>query len=168
MEGGGLGAAVEDADPDEEVFGGRLGVLDEDVEVTIVVKDAGVDQLVLWLRAAPRGVRRYEVVVGVRSVRVLVEVPHVRVRGGAVEVVVILLDVLAVVPFAVGEAEEALLEDRVVSVPERKCEAELLPVVGDAGEAVLAAAVGTRAGLVVGEVVPGVAGFAVVLADGRS
>ena len=41
-----------------------------------------------------------------------------------------------------------------------------LVVVGDAGQAVLAPAVGDRAGLVVTEIVPGVAAVAVVLANG--
>ena len=84
----------------------------------------------------------------------------------AVEVEVVLLDVLAVVALAVGQAEEPLLEDRVLAVPQGQGEAEPLLVVGDAGDAVLAPAIGARAGLVVGEVVPGVAVLAVVLAHG--
>src|SRR5207244_742361 len=57
-----------------------------------------------------------------------------------------------------------LLEDRVLAVPQRQREAEQLLVVGDPREPVLAPAVGTRAGLVVGEVIPRVARVAVVLA----
>ena len=86
-------------------------------------------------------------------------------RRRAVEVEVVFLDVLAVIALAVGQAEQALLEDRVLAVPEGQREAEPLLVVGDAGQAVFAPAVGARAGLVVGEVVPGVAALAVVLAD---
>ena len=80
----------------------------------------------------------------------------------AVEVEVVLLDVLAVIALAVGQAEEAFLEDRIFAVPQGQGEAEPLLVVGDAGQAVLAPAVG-GGGLVVAEVVPGVATFAVVL-----
>ena len=86
--------------------------------------------------------------------------------GVAVEIEVVLLDVLAVIALAVGQAEQPLLEDRVAAVPQREREAQPLLVVADAGEAVLAPAVGARARLVVGEVVPGVAVVAVVLADG--
>src|SRR4029078_940779 len=71
-----------------------------------------------------------------------------------------------VVPLGVGQAEQPLLEDRVVPVPQGHGEAEPLLVVGDAGQAVLAPPVGPRPGLVVAEVVPGVAALAVVLADG--
>ena len=45
----------------------------------------------------------------------------------------------------------------------RQGEAEPLLVVGDAGQAVLAPAVGARAGLIVGEVVPGVSVPTVIL-----
>ena len=101
---------------------------------------------------------------GIGRLRVLVQVLHVRVRRRAVEVEVVLLDVLAVVALAVGQPEGTLLEDRVLAVPQRQREAQHLVVVADAGQAVLAPAVGARPRLVVGEVVPGVAVVAVVLA----
>src|SRR5262245_35129312 len=86
--------------------------------------------------------------------------------GSAIKIEVVLLDVLAVVALAVGQPEQALLQDRVLAVPQGQGEAELLLVIGDAGQAVLAPAVGAGAGLVVAEVVPGVAALAVVFADG--
>src|SRR5262249_4616335 len=79
---------------------------------------------------------------------------------------VVLLDVLAVIALAVGQAEESFLENRVLAVPEGQGQAETLLVVRDAGQAVLAPAVGTGTGLVVAEVIPGVARKAVILADG--
>src|SRR4029077_16984758 len=85
---------------------------------------------------------------------------------GGVEVPVALLDVLAVVALAAGEPKETLLEDRIASVPQCQRQAEPLRGVGDAGDPVLAPAVGARAGVVVGEGVPGAAVGAVVLADG--
>ena len=160
-----LRAAVGDGDLDEEVLRRRLRVLDEHVEVAIVVEHARVQQLVLEVVAAPAAVLLDEPAVGILRLRVLVEVLHVRVGRRRVEVEVVLLDVLAVIPLAVGQPEQALLEDRVLPVPEREREAEELPVVGDAGQPVLAPAVGARARLVVAEVAPGVAVVAVVLAD---
>ena len=112
----------------------------------------------------PPPVRFHQVPVRELPLRILVEVLHVRVRGRRVEVEVVLLDVLAVVPLAVGEPEEALLEDGVALVPEGEGKAEALLVVGDPAEAILAPAIGARAGLVVAEVVPRVAVLAVVLA----
>src|SRR6185369_1539750 len=73
---------------------------------------------------------------------------------------------LAVVALAVGDAEEAFLQDRIRAVPEREREAENLLVVRDPGQTVLAPSIGARARLIVAEVVPGVAGVAVVFPHG--
>jgi hypothetical protein len=86
---------------------------------------------------------------------------------GRVEVVVQLLAVLAVVALVAGNAEHALLEDRVLGVPERDGEAEVLVVVGDAREAVLAPAIGARTGVLVREMGPCIAVTRVVLTDRR-
>ena len=83
-----------------------------------------------------------------------------------IEVEIVFLDIFAVIPLAVAQAEQALFQNRVFAVPQRQREAQTLSVIGDAGQAIFAPAVGARAGLVVGEVIPGVAAFAVVLADG--
>src|SRR5262249_21651391 len=81
-----------------------------------------------------------------------------------VDVVIELLDVLAVVALAAGQSEEPLLEDRVGAVPHRDREAQALVAIADPGDAVLVPAVGARSGVVVREVVPGRAPRAVVLA----
>ena len=145
--------------------GAGLRVLDLDVEVAVVVEDARVEQLVLQLVPYRARVRRDEVVVRERGLRVLVEPALVGVRREVVDVEVVLLDVLAVVALGVRQAEQPLLEDRVAPVPQREREAQPLLVVADPGDAVLAPAVGARPGLVVGEVRPRVAVVAVVLAD---
>src|SRR5262249_53621792 len=86
--------------------------------------------------------------------------------GGGVEVIVQLLDVLAVVALGVGEAEEPFLEDGVAAVPQGEGEAEPALAVADAQQPVLAPAVGPATGMVVGERPPAVAGGGVILADG--
>jgi hypothetical protein len=68
--------------------------------------------------------------------------------------------------FAVGQTEEPLLEDRVFAVPQGQREAEMLLAVGEAGQAVFAPSICARPRLIVGEEVPGVAVFAVILAHG--
>src|SRR5207302_2031264 len=70
-----------------------------------------------------------------------------------------------VIALGVGQAEQPFLEDRVAAVPQRHAQAQPALLVGEAGDAVLAPAVGAAAGLVVREVFPGVAIRAVVLAD---
>ena len=140
-----------------DVFRVRLGVLDEHVEIAVVVEDARVQKFVLELFARAAPVRFDQVAIGILPLRVLVQILHVRVRRRAVEIKVVFLDVLAVVAFAVGQAEQAFLQDRVAAIPQRQRKAEPLLVVGDAGQAIFTPAIGAGARLVVSEVVPGVA-----------
>src|SRR5581483_36795 len=75
-----------------------------------------------------------------------------------------LLDVLAMVPLGAGEAEEPLLEDRVAAVPQSQREADAALAVADPQQAILPPAVGAAAGVIVRQVIPGVAVRRVVLA----
>jgi len=64
---------------------------------------------------------------------------------------IVFLHVLAVVALAVREADESLLQDGVLLVPDGQRKAEVLLVIGNTSDAVLAPAVGARAGLIVAE-----------------
>ncbi len=150
--------AVVHADPHDDVVRALLGVLDRDIEITVVLEHAGVEDLVFGITEAAAGVFRHQVVVGEGGLRVLVEHAHVRMAGNAIEVEVQLLDVLA------GQAEQPLLENGVVFVPQGQAQAPVLGLVGESGQAILAPAVGPAAGMVVGKVGPGVAVGTVVLA----
>src|SRR5438876_982703 len=149
-----LGTAVGDRQPDEDVVGRRLGVLDGDVEVPAVLEDAGVDQLELSVLLSAAPALLDEPGVGILALRVLVEGPQIRGGGRRVEVEVALLHVLAVVALGAGEAEEPLLQDRVATVPERDGEAEPAFAVGDPEEPVLAPAIRAAPRVVVRQVVP--------------
>src|SRR5690606_2577785 len=78
---------------------------------------------------------------------------------------VVLLDVLAVVSLRPVEAEEALLDDPVLAVPQCDREARVLQQIGQAREAVLAPPECPGVGVVEGEVLPRIAIGGVVLAD---
>ncbi len=142
VDGRRLRAAVLDRDLDEDVLRAGLRILDEDVEVAALGKDARVEQLVLGLLDRAPAVLLDQLPVRVFRVRVLVQVLHVRVRRRRVEVEPVLLDVLAVVALGVRQAEGPLLEDRVLPVPEREREADELVAVGDPAEAVFVPAIG--------------------------
>src|SRR5262245_22275399 len=83
-----------------------------------------------------------------------------------VEIEIILLDILAVVAFRVGQSEKPFLENRVLAIPQRQRKAQALVVVGKTRQTVLAPAIRAGARLIVAEVVPGIAVFAVVFAHG--
>ena len=159
-----LRTAVVDRDQHEDVVGRGLGVFHEDIEITVRIEQAGVEQFKLRLIFPPPAVHVNQLFVGKGRLRILVKELQVGIRGRGIEVIIELLDVLAMVALGIGEAEEAFLEDGVLAVPEREREAEMLPVVAEAGEAVLAPAIRAAAGVIVGEIFPGIAAGGVVFA----
>ena len=163
---GRLGASIDRGQADEKVLGIGLRHLQEDVEVAATVEDPGVEDLELGILLPPPPVLLDQP--GVRELRLGVLVEHLEIGGGrgGIQVVVELLDVLAVVPLVPGQAEEPLFQDRIAPVPEGEGQTEPLVLVAEAADPVLPPAVGPAPGVVVREVVPGVAIRAVVLAHG--
>ena len=159
-----LGRVVLDDDAGEDLGGRGLRVGDVDRPVAVVVERAGIEQLELGIPKAAAVTDEY--VVGKRGLRVVVAPAKQRVARQPLEVPPVLLDVLAVVSLRPGEAEHPLLQDRILAVPEREREAELVADVRDAGHPVLVPAVGAGARVIVRERVPGIAALGVVLADG--
>ncbi len=159
----GVRPRIRHADRHDQVVRVALRVVDLDDPVAVVVEDAGVEQLVLGVELAATAVLGLEVRVRERPLRVVVAPPVPRVARERVEIPPVLLGVLAVVALVAREAVDALLEDRVAPVPERERQAQTLLDVREAGEAVLAPAVGPRASLVVRQVLPRRAVLAVVL-----
>jgi hypothetical protein len=137
MNRGGLRATVRDGDPDEAFFRRRLGIFDHDVKIAVVVEHAAVDELVLVVPARAMRIRLHEVAVREGRLRVLVQTLHVRVGRRGIEVEVVLLHVLAVIRLAIAQAEEPLLEDRILAVPQRQRETEALLQVAETRESVL-------------------------------
>ena len=159
-----LGSGIADAKTQTKVARRGLGVVGGDLPVAVVVEDAGVEQLELAL--LPGASRALLAQPLIRKFRLRVVIAPAQPRGGrrGVEVPPVFLGVLAVIALAVAQAEDALFQERVATVPERQRETQPLIDVADAGESVLVPAVGARAGMIVREVVPGIALGAVVLA----
>ena len=134
-------------DADQNIVGVGLGVFDEDVEVAVLVEDAGVDQFEFRIAARAAAVFLEQLLVGKLGLRILVQALHVGMRRRGIEVEVTLLHVLAVVALIAGEAEQALFENRIAAVPERQRETQALVVVADAGDAVFAPAVRAQVGM---------------------
>src|SRR5262249_22471442 len=161
-----LRAAIVGGDAHQYVVRPGLGVLDLDVEVPPAVEDAGVADFEFRLPATAAAALVPQPLV--RELRLRVAIQHSQVGVGRcrVPVEVLLLDVLAVVALLVAEAEQALLEDRVIAVPEGDREAEEALRIREAAESVFAPAVGATARVLEGEVIPGVAVSRVVFANG--
>ena len=146
--------AIGHADADANVFRIFLRVLHQDIEVAVLVEHARIHQLELGLGARPPAAVD-QALVRKRRLRILVQVFHVRVGGRGIQIEVVFLDVLAVVALIAGQSEEPLLENRIAAIPQRDGEADVLVAVANAGDAVLAPAVRSGAGVVVREILPG-------------
>src|SRR5277367_6820528 len=76
-----LRSAICDANSDEDVFRGAFCVFDEDVEVAVLVKDAGVDQLEFAIEFSSAAVFIEKALVGICGLGIFVKILHVGVRG---------------------------------------------------------------------------------------
>ena len=139
----GVRPAVGGGDLDQQVFRSILGVFDKDVEIAILIENTGIEQFVFHLLAVAPGVGLDQIFVWIGGLRVLVQVLHVRVGWRAVEVEVVLLHILAVVALTVGQAKQPFLEDRVLTIPQGQCEAQVLLIIRNPSQTILAPAVGT-------------------------
>ncbi len=146
-------STVDGRDPHQDVFRAVFGVLDEDIEISVAIENAGIEEFIFHVVLGTASVRLYQIGVGIRCLRVLVEVLHVGVCRRAVEVEVILFHILAVIALAVGQSKEPFLENRILAVPQGQSKADFAP------------AVSARMGMIVGEVIPCVTHLAIVLAD---
>ena len=135
-------APIVGVDPDMDLVRGGLRVVDLQVPVRLFVQHAAVEQVEWGLEPIPAAVLLHQLAIGEGRLGILVEVAQVAVRRGGVAVEVVLLDVLAPVALVARQAECALLQDRVLAVPEGQREAQILGPVAESPEAVLAPAVG--------------------------
>ncbi len=163
---GGLRSAIGQCDSGQYVVRVRLGVFNHDIKVAVVVKNAGVQQLILEIKKSPTPALRHKISVWVLRLGVLIKHLHVAVGGGAVEIEVVFLDVFAVISLGSGQTEHALFQDRIFTVPQCQGETDILIAVRNPGDAVFAPAVGPTAGVIVRKIIPGTAVGAVVFAHG--
>ena len=102
LQGGAIRSAVGDCDADDRVGGIDLAVLNLDIEVAVLGKDAGIDQFELGLGTVTGAVLIDQFLIRESLLGVLVEALEVGVGWCAVEVPVILLDIFAVVALTSG------------------------------------------------------------------
>src|SRR5258708_829117 len=101
----------------------------------------------------------------IRPLRVLVQRLHVGVSRRGIEIEIRLLHVLAMVSLVPCEPKQALLENRILPVPDPQSKAHPPLPVADAQQAVLAPPVSPAARVVMREVFPALACRRIVLTD---
>src|SRR5271166_2349539 len=107
-------APVSNAETNQDICWGVLGILYQHVSVLVARKDPGIEQLVFKRERvcfAPT-VFLHQIRIRKRPMRILVEGLHVAVGGSIIQIEVILLHVFPVISFAVSEPEKAFLQNR--------------------------------------------------------
>src|SRR5215471_6712072 len=151
---GGVRSAVDGRDPDQNVVGLRLGVLRENIKVSIVLKYAGIQQF--ELRIAPAATRVLFDKPRIRKfrLRVFVQRLHVGVRRSGVHIEITLLHVLAMIGLGTADAKQPLLQYWIAAVPQGYGEAQTSFAVANTEQAVFAPAVRAATRMVVGKIGP--------------
>src|SRR5512140_711715 len=166
MKFGRFGAAVYGGNLHEDILGTRLGIFHKNVKVSVLRENAGIKEFILHVLPRSMPVRLYKIRIWKCRLRIFIEVLHVGMGSSRVEIKVVLLHIFPVVPFAIGQAKEALFEDRVFAVPESQGKAKMLSVIGNPCQPILSPSICPGSRLVMREVIPGIAVFTIVLAYG--
>src|SRR5947207_12199903 len=111
----------------QDIVLGSFGVFGKNIEVTIFIKDAGIDQLELRRTEPAPAIFLDQPPVWIFRLRIFVECLHVTMRRCRVEVVIKFLHVLAVIPFRAGQTEQTLYQIRTLPIP--KCKGYTQPSV---------------------------------------
>src|ERR1700751_968478 len=83
------------------------------------------------------------------GLQIFVEIVHVRVRRGAVEVEGVFLNVLAVVAFVSCQSKQTLFEDRITLIPQRRRKKNNWATTGDTRQSILVPTVSSGTGMIV-------------------
>src|SRR5277367_1562223 len=161
---GGIAAIVR-GNPHQHIIDSRLSVFDEHVEISILIEYPGVEQFVFRGIDSVLSILGAELRIGISRLRILVKHFQVRMRGGCIQVVVELFDVLTVIAFTVGQTEQTLFENGITLVPQSQGEAERLLIVRKPRNAVLAPPISSAAGMIVRKIFPSVSMRTVVFTN---
>ena len=113
----GLRSTIVRCDADQDVFSGSLRIFDKHIEIPVLFEHAGIEQFEFPRFPAPGAILPHQPFIWISGVRIFIQILHVGVRWRAVEIVVALLHILAVVAFIASESEQPFFKDRIVAVP---------------------------------------------------
>src|SRR3954452_21063286 len=117
MERGGFWTVIGSSDAHKYISWINLSILNRDIEVAILCKDACVDQFIFRFASSAMAILCYKVSIGESSLRILVQGFHIRMGRGTVKKVIVFLHILTVIAFRAGQTEEPLFENRVGLIP---------------------------------------------------
>lgn len=104
----GLASAIADGDLDQHIVCVGFGILNEDIEISIFIKDSRIEEFKFCFPFPAAVVLVNQLTIRIRNLRIFVEHLQVRMRGRHVEVVIQFLDVFPVISFGARKTKEAL------------------------------------------------------------
>ena len=119
-------------DLDKDILGNLLGIFHKHIEVAIAIEDSRIEELVFHVASAAPFAVRDQVIVGKCGMGIFIQVLHVGMSWRAVQIEVILFDILTMVAFAIRQSKEALFEDWIVAIPQGQTKTEQLLFIADA------------------------------------
>ena len=146
--------SVEHLDAHDGFIFALLGVGDPHFEESIGIERGGVEQFVFIVMRVTTTVLAHQRFIGKRALRIDIHHAIERMRGQRILMKPNLFRVLAVIAFAVGQAKQALFENRILAVPQRNRETNVLILVAPTRESVFAPAIGATARVIVRKRIP--------------
>ncbi len=135
-------ATIDDADANQHIFGAGLGVINNDIEIAIIIKNACFNQLVFRFIAAPAAVFFHQMLIREFLLGVFVEPAHEAMGGGIQQMKKVILDVLPMIPLTIAQSEGSLLQDRILAIPQCDAKAKETALITDAQQTIFAPAIG--------------------------
>ena len=160
----GFRSTVYDSDAYKNILGRSLSVFNIHVKIAVIVEYTCVNQFIFGHAAPATAILLYQVSIGIFDLVIFIQVFHIAVSRSIVKVVVVFFNVFSMVAFWPGQAKEAFLQNRITPIPECRCETDLLVTVAYSRYSIFSPTIGPGACVIVGQVIPGGAMRAVVLA----
>src|SRR5690606_29807237 len=113
-------AAIPCRDANKNIVVIRLGVFNENIEISVVNEDTGIINFKLALMFSTTAVFFKKLRIWKSLLRILVQHLHVAVTRRTVQVIVKLFAIFSVITFRSGQTKEALFDNRILFIPESR------------------------------------------------
>src|SRR4029450_9636053 len=164
--GGLVGGMVLDRDLRKHLGSRGFRVRDVDRPIPPMIKNAGVHELKLRLVAGTSAVLINQPLIRKRLLRIVISPAQPGMTRQPIQIPPILLHILAMISLRPGQAEHALLQDRINTVPPRQRKTQIMMNIRQPGHTIFIPSVRPRPRMIMRKEAPGIAIVAVVLAYG--
>ena len=139
-----LSPTIDGANAHQHIFRRCFGVFNEHVEIVVIIENTCIQQFKFGVPPATPGILLHQLLIGKCCMRIFVEHTHVAVGRCTIEVEVEFFDIFTMVALWSGQAKQSLLENRVMTIPERESKAHAPLVIADPPQTILVPTISPR------------------------